>query len=50
MGSVVTIRAIVSFQETYIALLTLILPSLALSFLAIRKIPRLNPVEVIGTL
>ncbi|HBS06040.1 MAG TPA: hypothetical protein DEA96_13820 [Leptospiraceae bacterium] len=50
MGSVVTIRAIVSFQETYIALLTLLLPSLALSFLAIRKIPRLNPVEVIGTL
>lgn len=50
MGSVVTIRAIVNLQETYIALLTLMLPSLGLSYLAIRKIPRLNPVEVIGTL
>ena len=50
MGSVVTIRAIVNLQETYIALLTLMLPSLGLSYLTIRKIPKLNPVEVIGTL
>lgn len=50
MGSTVTIRAIVNFQETYIALLSLILPSMGLSYLAIRKIPSLNPVEVIGNL
>ncbi|MCB1168787.1 MAG: ABC transporter permease [Leptospiraceae bacterium] len=50
MGSVVTVRAIVNFQETYIAILSLMIPSLALSYLAVRKIPRLHPVEVIGTL
>jgi len=50
MGSAVTIRAIVNLQETYNAILSLTLPALALSYLAIRKIPDLNPVDVISTL
>ncbi|MCB1164839.1 MAG: ABC transporter permease [Leptospiraceae bacterium] len=50
MGGVSTLRAIVDFQETYIAILSLAIPSLVLSYLAIRRIPKLKPVEVINTL
>lgn len=49
-GSVVTMRAMVNFQETYIAVLSLALPSILFSYMATRRVHHLKPAEIINVL
>lgn len=49
-GAVPRIRPIVDTTESYIAILSLAIPSLFFSWLGARRIRNLRPVEVIGTL
>ncbi len=49
-GSVVAIRPILDFTETYIAIAALAIPSLIFSYLGARRIRKLKPAEIIATL
>lgn len=49
-GAAPVMRAIVTWQEMYIAWLSLMLPALLFSWLGIRRVTRLQPAQIINTL